>query len=309
MKRLYVILGCLLGSLVMFAQGNMNQIFSYNIVLYDGETFDVEAAFERNPYASLEGELAYCMATRIQGNALLRSISGEHLKSSLERKMGELITSMKTNDAPVIFVEADSAYSSYYHKMARNANFREFVKSRVLELLKETCRMYPTSYRELLLDKIDETSLLLSEMQRHNYQIINKKLYKNNILQANGRTLEGWIIRRVLTDGIPVSEMRAFLKTARKIVGDSYRPEKPAYVAEYCINGVVMCNISTNGTSGYFMVPKSKVELENLISIRRLSDATGDYYLIRSFRIDKSGERREKSVLYKENGEMVQEIK
>ena len=158
------------------------------------------------------------------------------------------------------------------------------------------CRLYPASAKKNILSLLDRAINLINYMEKHTYTVTEATItYKDGdtrtikALQKDGKIIggnmtdeeldiiygmEGFFARRMLIDNISLSEIRAYLQTARKAVAGEDVSRKPEYIACYTINNDLKV---VQATDRFFCRFRNGKQEDGVSSVTYLHDATGTY--------------------------------
>lgn len=106
----------------------------------------------------------------------------------------------------------------YYHDLIKVKEIRDFGYKLLTRLLVDYCNYYPKDFTTNVQAIVDEALAFVQDMPNHQYKIDYDKwgngtiFVDGNELDSDfGFTVKGFILRRIYTDEVPVSEIKNFL--------------------------------------------------------------------------------------------------
>lgn len=122
----------------------------------------------------------------------------------------------------------DNYHQQYHNRLLENKTFRKFAFKLAKQLVKQMVEFYPKDYKDDLLMQINYVIDVLDNISNHNYRIVkesNEYHYSWYSLYEDGKenfekpyTIEGFIIRRLLMNNIPLDEMKQMAKEMQEVV-------------------------------------------------------------------------------------------
>ena len=286
MKRIFFFFAAAMMAGNMMAQ---TAVHNHTVTLNDGDTWEFPMT---NPYEDAEIEISKNYAHQIESSALFRAMGGE------EFLYGE-VRGLMHSTAAGEFDKFHFQQGYLGHKLIQNKRFRDFLADRFCAILKDMCRLYPASAKKNILSLLDRAINIINYMGKHTYTVTEATItYKDGdtrtikALQKDGKIIggnmtdeeldiiygmEGFFARRMLIDNISLSEIRAYLQTARKAVAGEDVSRKPEYIVCYTINNDLKVVQATDRVFCRFRNGKQE---DGVSSVTYLHDATGTYYKI-----------------------------
>lgn len=300
----------------------------HSLTLGDGQTWTVPDATKL--YAEETKALCEDYSDQITSSALYRAMGGdEHIQDfRMQYCMEKFVQNTLKGEAlnPVWW-----AVGELEHGLIQNKRFRDFLSGRINDLLVEMCELYPSFTKQKIISLLDDIIALVDRMGQHSYKIVkvthhgsNGSTWVEDALQKDNRILEldkmtqkeidwvfgleGRIIRRVLYDGMSLSEIKGYLQSARKAVADTDVSKKAAYAVCYTINQQIKVWVAMHGNICRFNSGKT---VDNATSITYLEDLSGAYYkIVGPYQWVPNGRfliERANSILYDSQGSKIYE--
>lgn len=260
MKKFLPIL-LLLSSITVFGQTTM---FHSSITLGDEQAQVMPYYPQDDPCRDQEVEIANKYINEALSSPLLKAIGISGFENDVKTAITDNIT-MAYNDErfnPVIYrvrIFYNDEFNKFLHKIIKTTKVRDLLFDISSNLICDVCRLYPKDFKPEVVSKIKKSLAFVSTMKNHKYEAVNldtwmqeQKLYidgKENEEIALG--IEGFLIRRVITDGFTIPELTGYLEKLLKKVE----------AVDVSNNSDVLKSVSINDDLTYYIT------------------ATGNYYL------------------------------
>lgn len=291
---MYLLLGLLFFTTIVSAQQ-----FSYSVQLSSTDSIYTQEWLNEKPTQSKENELAQKYATIISPT-LRQYVSATELpEKDLLQMMNWNITDQYSDVCRYACFGWDRyKYYSLFHSKIGNKSFRDFLFNKACDLICELVAYYPKDYKRKLIQAFSDAERMLIDIPNHNYEIKdnnpndnweNLVIFKDGVMDdALGYGINGFLLRRIYMDNIPVSEIKektTILLNKLKAIDVS---KNPTYMSRYSINNEIAYCIGAEGnyflslSTGKKITPYQneyeKVYYPNIITCRY--NAGQNFYLI-----------------------------
>lgn len=210
MKK-FLLLAFLFASFLSYGQ---SALFQTSLWMKDGDEQVMVGYPDENPCREQEIALAQKYVREVNGNPVLKAIGMD----GLEKKIGQCLEESFSN--------AYSEYSFYQmifwpdgikrflRKISGTEKVRELLFSMVSDALCDLCRIYPGDFKDEAVRVVKHEMEFVGTMNWHSYGV-----NQNRTLLVDGKeeyelpySLDGFLVRRVIFDGITVRELSVFLE-------------------------------------------------------------------------------------------------
>lgn len=268
MKKLLPIL-LLLSSLSVFGQSAM---FHSSLTLGDEQLQVMPYYPKDDPCRDQEIEIANKYINEALSSPLLKAIGISGFENDVKEAITANIT-MAYNDErfnPVICrvrIFYNDEFNKFLHKIIKSTKVRDLLFDILSNLICDVCRLYPKDFKSEVVNKIKKSLAFVSTMNNHKYEAVNldtwmqeQKLYidgKENEEIAVG--IEGFLIRRVITDGFTIPELTGYLEKLLKKVETVDVSDNSDVLKSVSINDDLTYYITATGN--YYLANKTKTKI------------------------------------------------
>ena len=248
-------------SISVFGQTAM---FQSSITLGDEQTQVMPYYPEEDPCRAQEVEIANKYISEALGSPLLKAIGISAFEEDVKTAITDNITMAYNNERfnPVIYrvrIFYNDKFNKFLHKIIKTTKVRDLLFDMSSNIICDLCKLYPKDFKPEVVRKIKGSLAFVSTMKNHKYEAVDldtwmqeQKLYidgKENEEIALG--VEGFLIRRVITDGFTIQELTSYL----------HKLLKKVEAVDVSNNSDVLKSVSINDDLTYYIT------------------ATGNYYL------------------------------
>lgn len=151
----------------------------------------------------------------------------------------------------------------FLHKAIKNKKIRELSIEILGNMLVDLCKYYPKDFKQKVLRTLKSTLNFVNDMYKHKYEIIgswNRLFvdgYQNRDLSF---TIEGFIIRRVITDKVPKEEIKGYLNKLITKLQAIDTSENKDILSVIKINDRLKCCFSCS--EFYFVINNKKIRIK-----------------------------------------------
>lgn len=173
-------------------------------------------------------------------------------------------------------------YQSTYkflHKAIKNKKIRELSVEILGNMLVDLCKYYPKDFRQKVLRTLNSTQNFVNDMYKHKYEIIGA----GNSLFVDGYqdrdlsfTIEGFIIRRVVTDKVPKEEIKGYLTKLITKLQAIDTSENKDILSIIEINNRLKCCLSCS--EFYFVINNKKIRIKEFDNHKYRWDVFDHYF-------------------------------
>lgn len=145
-------------------------------------------------------------------------------------------------------------FNKFLHEIIKLPEVRKWGIKMIGDFLVDFCKYYPKDFQKQTIADLQQFLSRINDMEVNNYTLDDR-----NNLYINGKReyelphkLEGFVVRRVLVDKIPASEMKAYIQSILKRVQSVNTAGNPEVLVKYTLNNEVDFCISASGNYYYF---------------------------------------------------------
>lgn len=300
-----IILFCLA---ISFSVNVISQTSMFNnvIPLYNGKSVELSPSDELSKCESTEKGIANKYYQLISANVIVKVMANpeelEELKSCIDENCLMAYNYVRNNPvfhiSPIYYEKANSLL----HKLIKIPKIRKFGLNLISDMLVDFCRYYPKDFTNQLLTDLKCMQSFLYKMDQHKYEAILGIAPGEYALYVDGKEdielslgLEGFIIRRIIIDGISKDEISLSLSQLIQRIQSLDISSNSDILSKISLNGINYCVTAVGNyycTTGYDnkifpyeqnLKPFRGCQYEFMYgesTISRLEDNTGEYYLI-----------------------------
>ena len=256
MKR-YFLFGLLLSASIVSAQQ-----YSYSVQLNSTDSIDTQKWLNLKPTENKEKELAQRYAGLISP-ALRQYVSTTELPEQDLQNIMQWNIQDQYKDVCQYACFGWNAYkfSKVFHSKVNIKAFRDVLFDKACDVLCELIAFYPKDYKTKLVHAFTEAQKTLNDIPNHRYEIKDSNpndqwedlvIFKDGVMNRDlGYGINGFLLRRIYMDNIPVGEIKEKLSILLNKVKTTDTSKNPAYLIRYTINNEVAYCITAE--SNYFV--------------------------------------------------------
>lgn len=270
MKKLLPIL-LLLSSISAFGQRSM---FHSSLTLSDEQIQVMPRYPKDNPCLDQEIEIANKYINETLSSSLLKAIGIRDFEDDVKRAITDNITTAYNDERfnPVINrvrIYYDDGFNKFLHKLIQIPKVRELLFDISSNLICDVCRLYPKDFKREVVGKIKKSLAFVSTMNNHKYEAVDLDTWptvgeltllidgKKNEYIALG--IEGFLIRRVITDGFTIPELTGYLEKLLKKVEAVDVSDNSDVLQSININDDLTYYVTATGN--YYLANKTKTKV------------------------------------------------
>lgn len=281
--------------------GGLTALLKRSITIKNGDNFDLEKVSKKSHLLFMEGASF--------NSAVLRSFNTDKIDDEdlfsyanmvgYERYLGyySVVPGFgnfyipTTSRCPSLLLKSKSQYyaeeyadlfKKYYHKLFKNKTTRTILFNTGLESVKTYCKYFPKDFTTAVIKELDRLLIFTTKLGTLTYD-----KYSRDVNNQKIDFWEGFIYRRVKTDGVPVSEVRESIIKAQSELKSMDVSNNPDVMNEININDQVMLYYGTNQYSLKSVSNQKIIHLEPglvITDIKYLKDRDGEFYQIKGCR-------------------------
>ena len=239
----------------------------FDISLGDGQEYVMSYYPLDNPCAEREARLVEKYKGRTMESPLLRAIGIGAFENEVQEAIGENVQRVYLEQGLYETFIGGGEFHDFFHKIMKSPRVRDVLFDLASGLICDLCRIYPKDFKDSLVEQIMETKGTVYELGRHHYEVRHLPDWgRNPVLFIDGRMahedsfgFEGFLIRRIVMDGFPASEMAGYLDRLLDKVESVEVGENPDVMERIRVNDELSYLITAKGN--YYVAEKSGVRL------------------------------------------------
>jgi hypothetical protein len=258
----------LLSSMTAFGQTTM---FQSSLTLGDEQEQIMSYYPDTNPCRDQEVEIANKYISEALSSPLLKAIGISGFEKDVKTAINDNIEGAYNDERfnPVIYrvrIFYNDEFNKYLHKIIKTTKVRDLLFDISSSIICDLCKLYPKDFKADVVNKLNRAISFVSTMKNHKYEAVNldtwmeeQKLYidgKENEEIALG--LEGFLIRRVITDGFTIPELSNYLEKLLKMVD----------AVDVSDNSDVLSKVSINNDLTYYTTASGNYYLANKTNVK-----------------------------------------
>ena len=268
MKKLLPIL-LLLSSISAFGQRSM---FHSSLTLSDEQVQVMPRYPKDNPCLDQEIEIANKYIDETLSSSLLKAICIRDFEDDVKRAITDNITTAYNDERfnPVINrvrIYYDDEFNKFLHKLIQIPKVRELLFDISSNLICDVCRLYPKDFKREVVGKIKKSLAFVSTMNNHKYEAVDLNTWRGELtLLIDGKEnedialgIEGFLIRRVITDGFTIPELTGYLEKLLKKVEAVDVSDNSDVLQSININDDLTYYVTATGN--YYLANKTKTKV------------------------------------------------
>ena len=285
---------------------------SGRITISDGDSVVVTPQYPSPRFSATETAIGEKYADEILSSALLRALNIQDYETEIRDAMREncygLYTDVRIRKAYCCFENVKAVnyvgdkFADYIVKMVKIKKVREYLFSVASRVLSEFVAYYPKDFKQTLITSLEDIQQFMEDMPRHTYQVA-QGTYSEYDLFVDGRenddipgTINGFILRRILIDGVPASEIKGYVASLLKTLKGVKNGKNPDILCKVTINDEIVYCLTSSGS--YFQPKKGGrvtpvkhpcIWMDFAQCVTVIPDKKINYYRIRNGKYDEAG--------------------
>lgn len=268
MKKLLPIL-LLLSPLSAFGQSTM---FHSSLTLNDEQVQVMPCYPKDNPCRDQEIEIANKYINETLNSPLLKAIGVRDFEDDVKTAITDNITIAYNDERfnPVINrvrIYYNDGFNKFLHKIIKIPKARELLFDISSNLICDVCRFYPKDFKQKVVGKIKKSITFVSTMNNHKYEAVDLNTWQEELtLLIDGKEneeialgIEGFLIRRVITDGFTIPELTGYLEKLLKKIEAVDVSDNSDVLQSISINDDLTYYVTATGN--YYLANKTKTKV------------------------------------------------
>ena len=268
MKKLLPII-LLLSSLSAFGQSTM---FHSCLTLSDEQVQVMPCYPQDNPCRDQEIEIANKYINETLSSPLLKAIGIRDFEDDIKTAITDNITIAYNDERfnPVINrvrIYYNDGFNKFLHKIIKIPKARELLFDISSNLICDVCRFYPKDFKQKVVGKIKKSLAFVSTMNNHKYEAVDLNTWQTELtLLIDGKEneeialgIEGFLIRRVITDGFTIPELTDYLEKLLKKIEAVDVSDNSDVLQSISINDDLTYYVTATGN--YYLANKTKTKV------------------------------------------------
>ena len=182
--------------------------------MQDGDEWIMRGYPDENPCREQEMALAEKYAREVKDNPVLKAIGMDGLDQAIDHCFDNSFSNAYSPYICYQVMNLPDGIRSFLHRVAGFERVRELLFTVASDALCDLCRMYPGDFKTEVVRVVKEQMAFVATMNWHSYTTNREGALlvdgKENYELSYG--LEGFLIRRVINDGITVRELAVYLE-------------------------------------------------------------------------------------------------
>ena len=289
MKRIVSLL-FLLYSALSYGQ---TAVFS-SIINTTNEDVNIMPLYDKeSPIRAQEEVLAQKYTDDFTNLTLLRAIGIENYKTDIADVFKHSIAGAYDSYNILAPMSAGSKLKSFIKKISANETIRDILADFSIDMVCDLCKFYPKDFKQEAKKQIQQAKEIVESLPSLHIVIRNHDLYVNGERdRKHDGGLEGFIIRRIYEDGIPIQYVSDYIDRLSSSVEATDVSSNEDYLGMVTINDELDYCITASGN--YYYLKKTNLRIvppfmnsyfsrrETHTSVECFTDSNSHYYKIRA---------------------------
>ena len=259
----------LLVSVTAFGQ---TAIYHSSLTLGDEQEQIMSYYPDINPCRDKEVRIANKYIRETLNSPLLKAIGIRDFENDVKTAINDNIEGAYNNERfnPVIYrvrIFYNDEFNKFLHKIIKNPKVRDLLFDISSNIICDLCKLYPKDFKIEVMNKLNRAISFVSTMENHRYEAVDLDTWMDEVtLYIDGkedeeiaRGIEGFLIRRVITDGFTIPELSNYLDKLLKMIEDvDVRGHRDVLMS---VNINDDLTYYTTSTGNYYLVNKTKVKV------------------------------------------------
>lgn len=248
-------------------------MFHVNLSLGDEQEQVMSYYPKDNPCKNQEIEIANKYIKEAFNSPLLKAVGIKDLENDVGTA---IITNIEDSynrswSNPVFYrvrIFYHDEINKFLHRIIRSKQVKDFLFDFSCSIICDLCRLYPKDFKAKVINKLNSAINFVSTMKNHSYEAVDLNSWKGGELTLfiDGKEnekialgIEGFLIRRVITDGFTVPELSNYLEKLLQKVKSVDISKNSDVLRSVNINGDL--TYYTTATGNFYLANKTNVKV------------------------------------------------